>query len=249
MREHDQNEKNKAKEKIMNELLVYAANQEAERDEDNFSLDEEFYKLFQPSERFDKNMQRLIRNHRRKKKMKSTLKMTMKVATFFIIVTSIFLTAALSVKATRTEILNLFTETTKEYLNIKYGDRTLLDSENLFKDWEQIYLPEYIPEDFDIKKTERLIRISTVEYSNREGLIITYSYAPASSRTLSLDSEDATIKELTILGNPALSIQKNTTGIPENKIVFTNGEMSFYISSSYDMEKLIKMADSVRFIP
>jgi len=76
MSKHDQNEKNKAKEKILNELLAYAANQEAERNEDNFPLEEELHKIFQPSESFDKNMQRLIRDHKRKNKMKSTLKMT-----------------------------------------------------------------------------------------------------------------------------------------------------------------------------
>lgn len=251
MRENEQKERDKTREKILEELLVYAANQEAERSEDDFPPDEEFDKLFQPSQGFEETMQRLIRNQRRKTMLKSILKMTVKVAGFLIIVTGVFLTAALSVKATRTEILNLITETTKEYLNIKYEDRTILDDkqDNLFQDWEQLYLPEYVPEGFEIKKTERLIRISTVEYANREGVMITFSYAPASSRTLSLDTEEATIKELTILGNPALAIEKNTTGIPENKIVFNNGEMSFYISSSYDIEELIKMADNVRFRP
>ena len=250
MREQDYKEREKTREKILEELLVFAANQEAERSEDDFPSDEEFDKLFRPSQGFEETMQRLIRNQRRKTTLKRTLKMTVKAAGFLIIVTGVFLTAALSVKATRTEILNLITETTKEYLNIKYEDRTVTDGkqDNLFQDWE-LYLPEYVPEGFEIRKTERLIRICTVEYANREGVMITYSYAPASGRTFSLDTEEAAIRKLTILGNPALAIEKNTTGIPEHKIVFNNGEMSFYISSSYDMEELIKMADSVRFRP
>lgn len=251
MREHEQKERDKTREKILEELLVYAANQEVERSEDDFPPDEELDKLFLPSQGFEKTMQRLIRNQRRKTMLKRILKMTVKAAGFLIIITGVFLTAALSVKATRTEILNLITETTKEYLNIKYEDRTVSDDkqDNLFQDWEQLYLPEYVPEGFEIRKTERLIRICTVEYANREGVMITFSYAPVSGRTLSLDTEEAAIKELTILGNPALAIEKDTTGIPEHKIVFNNGEMSFYISSSYDMEELIKMADSVRFRP
>lgn len=250
MNSHDQSQKNKTKEIIFEELIKFAANQDAQRFEDDFPSEEELQKRYQPSERFEQNMQNMISLHKRKYRMKTVLKMTTRIAACFLLAVALFLTITLSVEATRVQILNFVTEVKEEYTNIRYDDGTNppTGQSDLFQGWEQVYLPGYVPEGFAITKTERLIKICTVEYTNKEGVNITFSYFPASSSTLSVDSENAVVKEITILGNKALAVQQNKTNVQENKIVFHNNEISFYISSPYSMEELTKMADSVKII-
>lgn len=244
------NQKSKTKEIIFEEIIKYAANQDADRMEDDFPSEEDLQELIQPSEKFETSIQKMIHQQKRKHEMKAALRMTKKIAACFIITIVAFVTIAFSVEATRIKMINFITETKREYTNIRYNDGTNSDGgqSDLFKGWDQIYLPGYIPEGFVLNKTERLINTSIIEYTNNQGLLITFSYAPASGRAFSIDTEGAVIKELSILDNEALAVQKDNKGIQENKIIFHNNEISFLISSSYNMEELIEMGNSVRLI-
>jgi len=248
MKNDDQMQKNKTKEAIFEEMIRYAANQEVERFDDDFPSEEELQKLIRPSERFEKNMRKIINQAKREMRLKAILKVTTKIAASIIIFIAVFLTIALSVEATRIEIINFITEAKREYINIRFEDqsnRSIKENE-FFKDWDRIYLPQYVPDGFEIVKAERLIKIHMIEYTNKEGEMVTLSYSPVSSSTLSVDSEEAIIKETTIFGNKAMVIKKNSNGTQKNKVVFHNSEMAFYISSSYDAEELLKMAASVK---
>lgn len=248
MSEH-RSQKQKTNEKMMELMLEYAGachveDITVEMDTKCQSSDQISY----PPE-LDTKVKKLIADYnksvKRKKLWKTSQKVFTKVAVFIFIVILGISILAVGVEAFRGKLLNFIVEIQEEYTKIEVKDNNddLLDdiSNVNIQDWDDLYLPTYIPKGFSPSITEDTSKMINIHYSNTVGDTVIFSQYKEIGTDLKIDTQDADTEVIIIQGEEGILAEKDG----DNSIVWHNHESAFIIRSTIDKEELIKMAESI----
>ncbi|KUO65812.1 MAG: hypothetical protein APF84_00720 [Gracilibacter sp. BRH_c7a] len=237
--------KEKAKEKMFDAILEYAAACHVENIIEENKLAEEVLE-FNPSPEFEYRMKKLIAEHDRSEKIKHiknrTLKFLPKVAIFFFVLIGSLTLVIASVDALRIRAINLIVDIKDQYTGFTLedsSDKTHQINYQLPPDWNGYY-PNYVPEGFTVIGAEDRTVLSNIYFEDSQGRTIRFSQYSSTNTDLRIDTENADVQQILIHDIEALLVEKQ--GLVG--IVWEN-EYLFYITGEADKAELIKMAESV----
>ena len=151
-----------------------------------------------------------------------------------------------SVQAFRVKVLNFFIEIGQEYTSIDLKDKGPSDSTRDFSgipsDWENVYIPVYVPEGYKILKAQSLVTAKIIHYSNEKKRLIVFKQYIGKNTNIRVDTEDASVSKVTISGFEGLLTEKEGS----ISIVWHNDDMAFSLIGNADKKELIKMAESIK---
>lgn len=236
-----------AKEKMVEALFEYAAachveNIIAENPIEDDSLDNFAF----PAE-FDLRMKRLITKHDRKetlnKMRKGTVRFLPKAAIFLLVLFGSFSIVVASVQALRVKALNIILNIQNQYTSIKMTDenngQTKQITEQIPLNWSG-YVPDYIPPGFKVIKTEERDMLNSIYYSNEQGQTIRFTQYLSSDTDLRVDTEGATVQNISIHNSDALLSEKQ--GLVS---IVWKEEFLFSLIGEVDKTEMIKTAESI----
>ncbi len=188
------------------------------------------------SKKFEKKMNKLIRQEKSTPFMKSFLTYGKRVAaTFFIIISISFLTT-MSVEAYRVRFFDAITEVLEEFTSIRFkGEKGINDRKLVAVN------PEYIPKDFSILEMNTDNYLNRIIYVNESNEEIIYKQMLITAGETLLDTEDIEVETMTIK-NQTISYFTNK-GVSQ---IYWNDDLYTYtLFSTIDIEEIIKMTKSI----
>jgi len=243
-------EKEKAKLKIIEAMFEYVGLCHVE------NIIEQIEEEYQSGEQIpfpdelDAKMRRLIavynRRANRSQHWKTAGKVLSKIAAVFIIIIATATIFAMGVEAIRLRVFNLVMEQTKKYTSIEIKEESDFSgnrSAAIPPDWEGLYAPTYIPEEYMIVKARNLAKTGIIIYSNNAGETIIFEQ-DNNKRALRVDTEDAKTSKIMVNNFEGLLVEEDGLF----RIVWDNDDISFTVVGKIDMDELMKMAESVELV-
>lgn len=223
-------------------LYSYIGYNNVEKINDDISDNIEDIKLIEVPESLDKwfvefnnDLERKQTKNKYKKNFKSIIS---KVAIIFLILFISIATLTVTVDAFRVRLFNTIIKNTEKYLDIQVNEES--QTNNIEQNIDGFYELEYIPNGFELNYVEDLGDTKIVNYINNKNEEILFNQSP-NGTNFQLDSEDAEIKEVDIMGNEGIILKK------EGRVTlfWNNEEYSFYLLSTIDEKELISMAKNL----
>lgn len=241
--------KDRAKEKMFDALLEYAAASHVERIIEENKISEEDLD-FTPSPELDKKMKKLIARHERHEKIKNFKKATLsflpKAAIFLLVIVGSLTLAIASVDALRVKAFNLIVDMQDQYTGFRMQENTSgqIDPahEQIPADWSG-YIPGYVAEGFEVLDAEQDAVSYIIYYINNNGQTIRFNQILNLHTDLRIDTENAKLEQIMIHDNEALLVEKQ--GLVS---IVWQDEYLFYIIGEADKAELVQMAKSLQRI-
>lgn len=104
-----------------------------------------------------------------------------------------------------------------------------------------LYEPKYTPEDFDIQEIRESESGFSISYINDLSNQYYNLYFFNEASQISLDTENASVRDVEIGSNNATIVQKND----EIRILMSYGESQYYLEGSLPVEEAIKIMESI----
>ncbi|MDU6855722.1 MAG: DUF4367 domain-containing protein [Clostridiales bacterium] len=193
-------------------------------------LDEEEH-IF--TKEFEDKMRQFIKNE---KHLKSA-RLTRKIGVAILII-GIVGSLSISVEAVRIRVIEFITEVFEKFTSISYQKY----EEKYNDDIEVSYLPQYIPEGFEVIEEEQIFNDRYITYQNNLGEEILLRQIEIDANNMIIDTEGAHIEEI-ILEDRIIYYYENK-GI--KNMMWIQGEYQLVISSEIDKQELIKMSISIK---
>lgn len=189
------------------------------------------------SEKHKNNMENLFRRERKSRIYDRTKTYVKRVAVVFILVIAISTITIASVSAWRIKVMNFIMEMTQQDTNINI-DKDGFKS-NSYKDNEMIL--NYVPEGFILEKIE-LLQNNYVYYEfAKEHDFFDFRTMDINS-SLSIDTEDANVKKITINEREALYSENENNNI----LVWHDEELIYVLTGNISKNELIKIAKNFK---
>ncbi len=238
--------KNELKNKIFDEILIYASEQSALNIIKDLPEEQDLKETIVPSLQFEINMKKLIKNHKRKEKYKKLLNISKRVAIILMIFILISTITIMSVEAFRIKFFNIITEWHEEYTRFRFqGQSTNLDKNQLSEITQKnnglIYTPTYIPEGYELLNMQEAGELYRINYT-KEDEKITFIQSQIDKTDTAMDTEGADLIKIVILGNEGYFIERDEI----NSLIWQNNEKVFTIHGALKQEELIKIAESIK---
>ena len=193
-------------------------------------LDEEEH-IF--TKEFEDKMRQFIKNE---KHLKSA-RLTRKIGVAILII-GLVGSLSISVEAVRIRVIEFITEVFEKFTSISYQKY----EEKYNDDIEVSYLPQYIPEGFEVIEEEQIFNDRYITYQNNLGEEILLRQIEIDANNMIIDTEGAHIEEI-ILEDRIIYYYENK-GI--KNMMWIQGEYQLVISSEIDKQELIKMSISIK---
>jgi hypothetical protein len=148
---------------------------------------------------------------------------------------------AMSVEATRTQVLKYLQSIGIGFVrvNVTQGDPGA--SQELM-----VYIPTYLPEGYSTRQvSDSVPGIVLSEYSDSDGNVIQLTQFNSAKPSISADTENHKLREISISGNEALLFETTAEG-GNNILIWGNGLYTFHLSGNADAAELEKIAESAR---
>lgn len=184
---------------------------------------------------FNNNLESKATKNRYKNKFKNIIS---KVAIIFLILVISMVALTVTVDAFRVKLFNVIIKNTEKYLDIEVNDESEIN--NIKENIEDYYEVGYIPNGFELDYIENLGDTKIVIYVNNKNEEILFNQSP-NGTNFQLDSEDAVVKEVDIMGNKGVILNKEG----KTTLFWNNEECSFYLLSTIDEKELIFIAKSL----
>ena len=246
MSEHE-SAKVQAKEKMLEALLEYAAACHVENIIAENPIEDDPAPDFALPPEFDRRMKKLIARHDRKetfnKIRKRTVRFLPKAAIFLLVLLGSFTIVVASVQALRVKALNIILNIQNQYTSIQTKDenngQTKQGNEQIPPNWSG-YVPNFIPPGFKVVKTEERDMLEAIYYTNEQGQTIRFTQYRSSDTDLRVDTEGATVQNISIHNNDALLAEKQ--GLVS---IVWKEDFLFFLTGEVDKAEMIKMAESI----
>ncbi|HHY26963.1 MAG TPA: DUF4367 domain-containing protein [Desulfitobacterium dehalogenans] len=237
-----------AKEKMLEALLEYAAACHVENINSEYPLEDDSSSEVTLPPDFDQKMQKLIAKHDRKETLtrikERTIRFLPKAAVFLLVLLGSFTIVVASVQALRVKALNIILDIQNQYTSVQSTDKHKGQANQGHKqippDW-QGYAPSYVPQGFNVDKTEKREHLEIIYYSNEQGQTIRFTRYLNSNTDVRIDTEGAVLQNILIHDRDALLAEKQ--GLVS--IVWEDDSL-FSIIGEADRAELITMAESVK---
>ena len=218
--------------KEIDELDIAKAAQEAEKIilEQLEKVDKEEH-IF--TKEFEDKMSQLIKNERTIKFTRVTRKIG--IAILIIVIAG---SLSMSVEAVRIKVIEFITEVFEKFTSISYQRYGGEQDDKI----EVSYLPQYMPEGFEMIEEEQIFNDVHIIYRNELGEEILFRQIEITTNNSIVDTEN-TILEKILLEDREYYYYENK-GI--KNIIWIQGEYQISISSEIDKDELIKMCLSVK---
>lgn len=200
----------------------------------NLPREEELNHIF--SKRFQKKMNKTIKQERRSLFMKSFVNYGKKIAVVFLIFISIVFATTMSVEAYRVKFFEIVTEVWEEFTSIIFESKESINDAKLIPT-----VSEYIPSDFYIIEENINDYMYSVIYTNSINEEIFYEQRLISDGEVLLDTENIEI-EIMQIGNQEVVLFTNK-GV--NQIYWSDNVHTYTIISSIKRKEIIEMAKSI----
>lgn len=233
--------KQELNEKILDEILKYAAEKSIEEMADKFPTDEELEKevIFRPE--FKDRMSKFFTHIKRRERTRLFGRTMLKVGACTVAVLIVFSTVVFSVDAVRVSFLNIFSVKDDESTTIHVDDGTA--NYDAFSDKiHGIYLPSYIPASYSVQDVEKYDTYYYVIFANADGDKIKLQNLLGDSSS-GVDNEGATVETITVNNENAQYFSKDG----ENILIFKYNKNVFKLTTSLSKDELIKMAESMEY--
>ncbi|MEZ4357494.1 MAG: DUF4367 domain-containing protein [Eubacteriales bacterium] len=234
-------DKKELNEKILDEILKYAAAQNAEDMSAKLPSNEELDKEVTFSPEFTDRMSKYFAHLKRKQKNKRLRKTMFKVAASAAAVLIIFTTVVFSVDAVRVSILNIFSVQNDDSTTIHIGQNANYD--DFADEIHGLYLPSYISPSYSVQSVnsihESYYNVLFANDSNNSielQSLLEYSSA-------GVDNEGAEVEQITVNGSEAQFFSKSDI----NMLIFQYNQKAFSLKATISKEELIKMAESMEY--
>lgn len=186
---------------------------------------------------FNLDLENKETKRRKKAKFKNILS---KVAIIFLILFISIGALTVTVEAFRVKLFNLIIENTEKYLDVEVNDGSETNMNNTEGKIDGHYQPVYVPNGFTIDYVEDFGDTRIVAYTNNKNEEILFNQSP-NGTNFQLDSEDALVKDVDIVGSEGIVINKED----RTTVFWNNEEYSFYLLSTIDEKELVSMAESL----
>ncbi len=231
------------KEELLNKTLYsYIGYNNVEKINDNISDNSQDIKQVEVPESLDEwfiQFNKTLENKDNKNKYKSKFKSIIsKVAVIFLILFISIATLTVTVDAFRVKLFNTIIKNTEKYLDIEVKEES--QTNNIEKNISGFYELEYLPNGFELNYVDDLGDTKIISYINKKNEEILFNQSP-NGTNFQLDSEDAEVKEVDIMGNEGVILKKEG----KNTLFWNNEEYSFYLLSTINEKDLISMAKSL----
>lgn len=191
---------------------------------------------------FENYLHTSLKQEKQKKRYAAFRRYSNRAAIFLLLIIAGIAVTTLKVEAFRVKFLNLFIEVNERYSQVKIKD---INEDNVYEsipaDWEEYYLPEYIPDYFEIYNIKTFGDSKMVYYKDSKGNEIQFSQSPISD-TFQIDTEDGIMVNVQIEGNQGILVDKN--GLLT--LIWYDENSTFYIIGKIDKNDMIKMAESMK---
>ncbi|MDQ7095889.1 DUF4367 domain-containing protein [Desulfosporosinus sp. PR] len=236
-----------AREKMLEALFEYAAACHVENIIIEHSIEDDSASDFVLPPEFDQKMKKLIKRHDRRESFKKisrkTVRLLPKAAIFLLVLLGSFAVVVASVQALRVKALNMILNIQNQYTSIQTKDKnnglTKQNNEQIPQDWNG-YVPNYIPPGFKVVKTEERDMLEAIYYTNKQGKTLRFTQYRSSDTDLRVDTEGATVQNISMHNNDALLAEKQ--GLVS---IVWKEKFLFSLIGEADKAEMIKMAESV----
>lgn len=205
---------------------------------------------FQPSQQTIQEFAKQLDAHLKKRKdcarRRRARQVLNKVAiVIMLIVLIVFGATAVTVQAVRMRVLNFLMDIEHEYTSFQLKESSgSSKSGGIIIDWNQAYVPTYIPEGFKISSISDGNISKTIEFTNSQGSLLTYMESSEGIRS-QLDTENASAFEtVTINGHEGTVVVKNSLVT----VIWAMDDRMYMIRGQVEKDIAIKMAEGVRYI-
>lgn len=188
------------------------------------------------SKRFERRMNKLIRQERRSPFIKSFIIHGKRVAIIFLIFISIAFAITMSVEAYRVRFFEVVIEVWEKFTLIIFENKENIDDGKLIP----VY-PKYIPYGFKIIEQDINHYEHLIYWENDEGIEIMFEQAKITANSIITDTEGIDIEEL-LIGEQKIIYFTNKN---VNQIYWNDSNCIYAIISEYDKNELLKMVESI----
>lgn len=177
------------------------------------------------SKRFQKKMNKLIRQERRSPFIKTFVNYSRKVAIIFLIFISIAFATTMSVEAYRVRFFEVVIEVWEEFTSIIFKEKQNIEDGKLIP-----VNPTYIPDNFKIIEHEINSYEQFIYWQNDNGIEIMFEQAKITANSIITDTEGIDIEEL-LIGEQKIIYFTNKN---VNQIYWNDSNYIYAIISEYD---------------
>lgn len=188
------------------------------------------------SKRFERRMNKLIRQERRSPFIKSFINHGKRVAIIFLIFISIAFATTMSVEAYRVKFFEIVIEVWEEFTSIIFKSKESIDDRKLIP-----VNPIYIPDDFKIIEEDTNHYEHFIYWENDYGVEIMFEQAKITSNAIINDTEGIEIEKIFIEEQEVIYFTNKNV----HQLYWNDSNYIYTIVSSYDKKELIKMAESI----
>lgn len=221
-----------SQEKLKKAVELYSLKMQQE-----FPSPEELANLPEPSARFQKKMNRLLR--RQKKSYYRLINTSLKRVTAAILIFLLSISCLMTVEAIRTPIINFFTKVYEEYTQVTLNHDQKEVPAKLHI--EEIYAPSYLPEGFEKNMEEITDNYLLFEYVNKENHYVLLQQFSYDDPSIAINTEDITYETVMIFDS--VGIYYDNMGI--QSILWYYDGYTFSVIADIGKEEIIKVAQSI----
>jgi hypothetical protein len=237
----------KSKVDLYDDLMTYALEQEINQTIKNMPSEECLQAAYQPSPEFEGKMQRLFNQEtkiQRISRRRQITKIMQRIAACIVIAIAISAVTITNVEAFRIRFYNIVMEVKEKYLSITFEGSEQKSSDKEFE--LQVYMPTYLPQGFYLQETSYFDNNSVLNYQDDSSALISIKQSYIhEGRSLNLDSEDVSVKEIMVNDLKITIYQKEVFGKSDEiqtTLFWTDGRYFFSISATVELDELIKIA-------
>ncbi|MGS0764883.1 DUF4367 domain-containing protein [Syntrophomonas curvata] len=201
---------------------------------------------FQPSPAAVRNFRHQLDIHLKKQqayaRKQRILNTINRVAVAMVIMLVLLGSVVMTVEAVRVRVLNFIMNVEPEYTSfeLKGNDK----SGSAIVDWHKAYVPTFIPAGYEVSGVSTGQFEKSIEFKNKQGLLITYMELSESSKP-QLDTENAsTIKTININGYEGKLIVKDSLVT----VIWPMNDHMYIIRGQIKEETAVKIAEGVKYI-
>ena len=188
------------------------------------------------SKRFERRMNKLIRQERRSPFIKIFVNYSRKVAIIFLIVISITFTTIMSVEAYKVKFFEVVIEVWEEFTSIIFKSKENIDDGKLIP-----VNPTYIPHGFTIIEEDTNHYEHFIYWENDDGIEIMFEQAKITSNAIINDTEGIEIEKILVDEQEVTYFTNKNV----HQIYWNDSTYIYTIISAYDKKDLIKMVESI----
>ncbi len=222
-------------EKIFDEVLKYTAANHVEETENQWPSEEELATRYTFSRTFEKKMQQLFAEQKRRAQISKTKRTAVKIAAAFLIFITASIVLVMNVDALRVRVLNFFSDRSENSTIFSIGN-----DKEAFPETQGLSLPAYLPSDYTMVSLEITDDYYLAIYKDSVGNEILLEKL-SGGFVAGVDSEDAYTENIVVNGQPAKYFEKNNIGT----LIYKYDESVYLLSASLIKDELVKIAESM----